>query len=98
MNEKEIDRVLRRKPNVLSWRYDLTKKTGGIDTGEPCITVFVKQKVALDRLKPHEVIPKELNGVKTDVVEISGPFEIGDTKPGRLLPSEQRRIAGGVKQ
>ncbi|RLG75434.1 MAG: hypothetical protein DRO14_04605 [Thermoprotei archaeon] len=98
MKEYEIDEILRKKPNVLSWRRDLTKIRGGKDTGEPCITVFVTRKVKASKLRPDELIPPEIDGVKTDVIELAAPdFEIGDTKPGRLLPSIQRRISGGVK-
>jgi len=96
--EDEIDRILRSKPNVLSWRYDLTKKVRGEDTGEPCITVFVAKKVKASELRPDELIPPELDGVKTDVIELSAEdYELGETKVGKYTPSIQKRIAGGVK-
>jgi len=98
MREEEIDRLIRSKPNVLSWRDDLTKVKNGKNTGEPCITVFVARKVKASELRPDELIPPEIGGVKTDVVELAPEdFEIGDTKAGRLPPSVQKRIAGGVR-
>ena len=98
MREEEIDRLIRSKPNVLSWRDDLTKIKDGRDTGEPCITVFVARKVKISELRPDELIPPEIDGVKTDVVELAPEdFEIGETRVGKLPPSVQKRIAGGVK-
>ncbi|RLI87756.1 MAG: hypothetical protein DRP01_01105 [Archaeoglobales archaeon] len=98
MREAEIDKLIRSKPNVLSWRDDLTKVKNGRDTGEPCITVFVARKVKASELRPDELIPPEIDGKKTDVVELAPEdFEIGETKVGKLPPSVQKRIAGGVK-
>lgn len=98
MREEEIDKLIRSKPNVLSWRSDLTKIKNGKSTGEPCITVFVTRKIRASELKPDELIPPEIDGVKTDVVELaSEDFEIGETKVGKLPPSVQKRIAGGVR-
>ena len=63
INEEEVDKLIRSKPNVLSWRYDLTKIKQGRDTGIPCITVFVKKKVKASRLRRDELIPEEINGI-----------------------------------
>jgi len=87
---------LRSLPNVLSvavgskWKRD-------VNTGEPCIVVFVKRKVPLSFLATDEVVPKEIDGVKTDVVELSASdYAIGETSVSRRDPETQRRIAGGV--
>ncbi len=42
-------------------------------TAEPSIMVFLVKKRPLDELAPSEVIPPEIDGVKTDVVEMSVP-------------------------
>jgi len=99
IREEEVDKLIRSKPNVLSWRYDLTKIKQGRDTGIPCITVFVKKKVKASRLRRDELIPEEINGIPTDVIELSSrDFEIGETRVGKLPPHIQKRIAGGVKE
>lgn len=47
-----------------------TKHTRGMDTGEPCITVFVREKLPLEKLDADQIVPQLLpDGTKTDVVE-----------------------------
>jgi hypothetical protein len=46
-----------------------TKKKGGQDTGELSIVVYVKKKKPQAALKPDEVVPPQVDGVPTDVVE-----------------------------
>ncbi len=48
---------------------------GGRPTKELCITVFVDQKLPVGKLRPEEILPREIDGVKVDVVE-TGPVEI----------------------
>jgi len=99
IREEEVDKLIKSKSNVLSWRYDLTKIKQGKDTGEPCITVFVKKKVKVSELRSGELIPSRIGGIKTDVVELSSEdFEIGETRVGKLPPHIQKRVAGGVRE
>ncbi|MBM7622520.1 hypothetical protein [Sporohalobacter salinus] len=39
-------------------------------TGEPCVTIFVSQKLDEDLLSDKDIVPKELSKFSTDVVEI----------------------------
>src|SRR5256885_6294331 len=41
----------------------------GQDTNERCIVAFVERKRPEDELRHHDVVPKEIDGVLTDVVE-----------------------------
>src|SRR5256885_14355726 len=41
----------------------------GHDTNERCIVAFVERKRPEDELRHHDVVPKEIDGVLTDVVE-----------------------------
>ena len=50
-----------------------TKVIGGQRTDEPTIVVYVVQKKELNDLNPEEVIPLEVDGVKTDVVQMRMP-------------------------
>ena len=55
-----------------------TKHTGGVDTGEPCVVAFVREKLPLEKLDTDQVVPQLLpDGTKTDVIEV------GDV---RILP------------
>ena len=47
-------------------------------TGEFCIKVYVVVKKPENQLKPTDIIPKQIEGVKTDVVE-SGKLEAQNT-------------------
>ncbi len=49
------------------------KVVGGKKTEELAITVFVDKKKKPAELKPHEIIPPEIDGVKTDVVQMARP-------------------------
>mgnify|MGYP000129568268 CR=1 FL=1 len=62
-------------PNVVGISNTPKKKiVKGVEVDVPCIRVYVKKKVPKNQLKPSEVIPEEVNGVKTDVVEV-GEFK-----------------------
>lgn len=49
------------------------KTVGGERTTEPAIIVFLLKKRPLSELSPTEVVPAEIDGVKTDVVELGKP-------------------------
>ena len=49
------------------------KVVAGVRTDEPAIVVFVVTKKPLDQLQADEVVPTEIEGVKTDVVQMSRP-------------------------
>jgi len=90
---------LKKYPNVLSVRKGF-KRVGGKETNIPCITVFVSKKKPLTELEANDVVPKEIDGVPTDVVELDtkGDWEIGKTSVSQLHPETQRRLAGGVRK
>ena len=100
----DVEQVLERRfaelrglPNVLNVSAG-TKIVGGKDTGKPCITIYVSKKVDARMLNLSEMAPLTVEGVATDVVELSADYELGDTGVSRKPPSVQRRIAGGVKR
>ena len=94
---------LKSYPNVLSIRTDQTKISDGKDTGKETITIYVMQKIPETDdegnrlLAIGDTIPKEINGVSTDIVELSGDFEIGRTSKGDLPPEKQKRLMGVIK-
>jgi hypothetical protein len=57
------------------------RKVGGQKTAEPAIVVFVVKKKPAAELKPEEMIPAEIDGIKTDVVEEELPRLFAGTLP-----------------
>ncbi|MGC2111658.1 MAG: hypothetical protein WA655_19230 [Candidatus Korobacteraceae bacterium] len=58
---------------------------GGKYTDEVCIAVLVDQKKPLDQLTANEVVPPEIDGVKTDVREIPRPRLLMAADPSNLI-------------
>lgn len=70
------------------------KVIAGKPIAEPVIVVFVTQKKPLDEISPPEVIPSEIEGIKTDVVEEEMPQLLAGG-----LPDEQQYsvLVGGIQ-
>jgi hypothetical protein len=77
---------LMKKANVVGVGKGL-KRVGGVRIEQSSITVLVREKVALSSLKSSDVIPKEINGIPTDV------FEVGELKLLSSIRTEKRRPA-----
>jgi hypothetical protein len=77
------------------------KQVGGQRTNEVAIAVFVEHKRPLDEIPPDERVPAEIDGVKTDVIEMPVPT-ILQTGPGvlfgvdRVDDHERRPVRGGT--
>src|SRR5881396_1716101 len=74
-----------------------TKRIHEHDTRERCISVFVERKWPIEHLRRRDVVPKEMSGVLTDVVE-TGRFSampltqtLDEGRTHRMRPAE-----GGV--
>ena len=63
------------------------KSVGGQFTDELSINVFVVEKKPLAQLSPAEIIPPEIEGVKTDVIELAVPQLMMAGDPGALVAS-----------
>ena len=94
---KKRFKELRNLPNVLNVAPG-TKIVNKLDTGKPCITVYVIRKLEPKILSSEETVPPTVNGIATDVIELKADYTLGDTGVSRKLPEIQRRIAGGVKR
>jgi hypothetical protein len=59
-------------PNVIGYSNTLKPKikAGRVIPEKQCIRVYVTKKVPKEQLKPSEVIPEEIEGICTDVVEV----------------------------
>lgn len=65
---KKHEAKLLKKRNVVAVGEG-KKITNGIMTEEYCITVFVTKKISASELKPKDVIPTSLEGLRTDVIQ-----------------------------
>lgn len=66
------------------------KYVGGVHTGKPAIIVMVERKKLPADVRPEELIPPEIEGVATDVLESGVPRQLCDA--GR-----ERPLLGGIK-
>ncbi len=67
--KEAIEDELLARPGIVG--VDIGEKvSGGQNTGQASILVFVEQKKPVEALPPGEVIPREVDGVKTDVQEL----------------------------
>jgi len=98
IKERAVERLLR-IPGVHAVGVG-AKQVAGERTGDVAIAVFVERKRPLAELAPEERVPEEIEGVKTDVVEMPVPTTI-QTGPGQLFGAsrvddhEYRPIRGG---
>lgn len=67
--KQQAEKELAKKENVVAVGIG-EKETGGENTGETVIKVFVQKKRDPSELTANDLVPEEVNGVKTDVVEI----------------------------
>jgi hypothetical protein len=68
LNELDQAReTLAKLPNVVAMGIGM-KETAGKFTDEIVIRVFVEQKISRDLIAPKDLIPTEINGIKTDVL------------------------------
>ena len=62
------NKLLKRSNVVLVGRGK--KITAGVNTGRDAIVVGVIRKLPLAELKKKDVVPKEVEGIETDVIEL----------------------------
>ncbi len=77
------------KKNVESY-FEGFKEIKGNSTKEKCIVVGVSKKESFENLSPEDLIPSQISGVKTDVIEVP-PMIIQDfcgSDAGSNSPSE----------
>lgn len=86
--DKHKDR-LKKKKNVVGVGVG-EKWTNGKSTGEPAILIFVGSKEPKSKLEKKDLIEKNIDGVKTDVVGKSGRIV------AQLNSRRERPIKGGI--
>lgn len=95
--EKHWKKLKKLHPGVLN--VSVAKKVvDGKLTDTPSITIYVQKKLPLTMLKESEVAPKEIDGIKVDVVELSSPnWTPKKTSVSQLSPSKQQQLVSGVR-
>ncbi len=74
-----------RKRNVVG--VGIAKKVvRGRETAEPCVVVFVERKIPRAQLRPKDLIPDTIEGMKTDVVE-TGRIQALQARTDRWRPA-----------
>ena len=61
------------RPNLLGMGVGV-KWTNGEPTGEPALVALVSHKMAREELKDADLVPSQMAGMQTDVLEIGYPF------------------------
>src|ERR1700733_136239 len=70
--KERVEARLRKYPGVHAVGIG-EKYVNGKGTGETAILVLVLEKKGQDRLKPEEAVPAEIEGIKTDVIQVPMP-------------------------
>jgi hypothetical protein len=87
---------LRNRPGVLNV-VPGPKIVDGVQTDTCAIIVIVQEKKPLSLLSAVEVVPKSIEGIPTDVIELKPEgWQAGDTEPSHRSPEAQRRMSSGV--
>ena len=77
-------------PNVVGVGVGYKIREGRI-TDEPAIMVYVTRKLPKQALRKEELVPEELDGIKTDVVEVGKIVALGLAEPEITPPRERTR-------
>lgn len=88
--QEEIAAILQTYPNVAGTAVGV-KEVGGKITDEIVIRVYVQDKKPLESLRPDEIIPAEIDGIKIDVNQM--PAELS----GCVDDHEYRPMIGGSR-
>jgi len=78
------------KPNVVGVGVGYKIRSGKI-TDEPAVMVYVTRKIPKQALRKEELVPEELDGVKTDVVEVGKLVALGYSEPEATPPFQRTR-------
>jgi len=91
----KFERVLMGKANVIG--VGIGKKVvAGEETMDPAVIVFVEKKLPEPQLRKKDIVPKNLDEVKTDVVETGRLKAQAPMAGGRTRTDRWRPAPGGV--
>ncbi len=65
-------------------------------TEADCVRVYVVQKLPLSLLSPRDVIPREIDGIPTDVIESDPAFAFARKKTTRRKTTKKKKSSGST--
>lgn len=92
-DERTIRRALRRHRDELLAKKGVVivgrgmRVASGRNTGESCVVVTVERKRPAARLRRRDLVPRYVDGVRTDVVEAGGPIKAHQNRTDRHRPA-----------
>lgn len=95
--QSENEKELLQKENVVGVALG-NKFTDNEDTGKKSIQVLVRHKMSEDFLSKEDLVPKEIKGTKTDVLEVGQIYAGGPLTPSPDIDTESlldRDVDGG---
>ncbi len=93
--KKRYEKALLKMPNVVGIGIG-RKVVKGRETKETCIVVFVTKKIPEVHMRKEDVIPLELEGVKTDVIETGVIKSLAARRKAVNRRGQIRPAPGGV--
>ena len=74
MSKEGIKKLFRQKRKELMKKENVVGFGRGVKTNRESVEVFVQKKVPLVDLKVDDVVPSEIDGIKTNVIEVGNVF------------------------
>jgi hypothetical protein len=71
---RKYESQLLKYPNVIGVSTG-HKIVNGINTEELCISILVRKKISEEELDSKYVLPKDIESIKTDVVDVRGDIK-----------------------
>jgi len=88
---------IRKLPNVIGYAKQFKKRIrNGKEADEMCIRIYVTEKVEAHKLKPHERIPRIIESIPTDVVDIGELEALVEKKPKVDKTKTFRPLVAGI--
>jgi hypothetical protein len=73
------------------------KVTNGVETNEKCVRLYVLQKLPVSLMSPRDVLPAQLDGVPTDIIETAPAFLLAKRATrARRQPSKPTRAGAAA--
>lgn len=67
---KSIKQIIKSRQGELKAKKGVVGVGRGMKNGNSCVTVLVEKKKPFSQLSSYDVVPKKVNGIKTDVIEV----------------------------
>jgi hypothetical protein len=85
---KDLWKKIKKYQNVVGYSSKLQPRirAGKVIPEEKCIRIYVSKKVPINQLKATEVLPKEIDGVPVDVVEVGELRALSVDKTKKFRP------------